>query len=303
MEAGALRCRGAGCAASKASDDAAADGPLAPRTLAETAALSIQDLSVDETASTALEELRPLDDELVAVLQQADIRLVRSTWLRARPDGYILQNRQELEALEDAARAEDGTLSKEDSPLLSPDEAAELIRRGDRSAAILSQGWLKGGHCDPCGARVAVVVKALAQYPYLEALFWDYASLYQSNATTTRNEAQYAAFKRGLKVMGHLYASAVGTTVLQHKEIPPRPVQYDGRLCLREIRVDEAAIRKALEAFGEIVSCEVDAEGDGTIVRFATHGTEQGLITLPQLCPSLSSTSLRTSSLVPHPCS
>ena len=73
--------------------------------------------------------------------------------------------------------------------------------------------------------------------------------------------------------MGDLYASAVGTTVLQHKEIPPRPAQFDGCLRLGGMpRVNEAAIREALGGFGEILSCEVHAGSDGALVRFATHG-------------------------------
>ena len=272
-QTGAVRIRGGGCAASKDPTDGAAEAPRAPQAHAATEAalntVSFQDLTLDDAQATVLQELRPLDDQLVATLQQADIRLLRSAWLRAQPDGYLLQNRQELEALERAARAEDGTLSKEHSPLLSPDEAIELIRSGDRRVAVLSHGWLTQKHCDPCGARLGVVVKALAQYPYLEACFWDYASMYQK----PRDDVQQAAFERAIKVMGDLYASAIGTTVLQHKEIPTRPAQFDGGLRLGGMRVNEAAIRKALEPFGYIMSCEVDAGGDGALVRFATHGT------------------------------
>ena len=37
------------------------------------------------------------------------------------------------------------------------------------------------------------------------------------------------AFDRALKVMADVYASAVGTTVLQLKEIPPRPKEFGRR--------------------------------------------------------------------------
>ena len=45
--------------------------------------------------------------------------------------------------------------------------------------------------------------------------------------------------------MGDLYASAIGTRVLQLKEIPQRPAKYDGMLCLFELvkGVDEASSR------------------------------------------------------------
>ena len=80
-----------------------------------------------------------------------------------------------------------------------------------------------------------------------------------------------------------LYASAVGTTVLQLREIPPRPKEYDGKICLFLIRdssgkpqdIDEARIRNVLSKYGEILDCELtgplrDNQG-GYIISFATH--------------------------------
>ena len=69
--------------------------------------------------------------------------------------------------------------------------------------------------------------------------------------------------------MGDLYASAIGTTVLQIKEIPPRPEEYDGVLCLFGLEADEAAVRKALTPYGKIARCDLSA--DPAIVRFVTH--------------------------------
>jgi len=69
--------------------------------------------------------------------------------------------------------------------------------------------------------------------------------------------------------MGDLYASVIGTTVLQIKEIPPRPAEYDGVLCLFGIQVDERTVRAALGALGEIKECNVDVQP--AVVRFATH--------------------------------
>ncbi len=59
--------------------------------------------------------------------------------------------------------------------------------------------------------------------------------------------------------------------MLQLKEIPPRPKEFDGALCLFGLKldVDEASIRTALGGLGEISSCQL--EGDRAIVRFATH--------------------------------
>jgi len=70
-----------------------------------------------------------------------------------------------------------------------------------------------------------------------------------------------------------LYGSAIGTTVLQLKELPPRPREYDGKLCLFNLApgVDEAAIKAALVPYGDIVSCTLGKTARPAIVCFATH--------------------------------
>ena len=73
--------------------------------------------------------------------------------------------------------------------------------------------------------------------------------------------------------MGDIYASVIGTTILQLKELPPRPPEYDGKLCLFDLAegVDEGAIRAALApAYGEIVSCTLGGFPPA-IVCFTTH--------------------------------
>ena len=61
--------------------------------------------------------------------------------------------------------------------------------------------------------------------------------------------------------------------VLQILEIPPRPVEYDGALCLFGLveGCSESAVRACLKSFGEIVSYEAGAGSTPTIVRFSTH--------------------------------
>ena len=62
-------------------------------------------------------------------------------------------------------------------------------------------------------------------------------------------------------------ASAIGTTVLQIKEIPKRPPEFDGALCLFGVPeaalclfgIGEADICDRLRAFGDIVSYEAGA--------------------------------------------
>ena len=74
--------------------------------------------------------LSALDERLIAALRSGDIRLVRASWLLVQPDGFHMPYRQELEALEASGVTP--------SPLLSPDEAVAIIKKGDRSACILS---------------------------------------------------------------------------------------------------------------------------------------------------------------------
>ena len=74
--------------------------------------------------------------------------------------------------------------------------------------------------------------------------------------------------------MGDLYASAVGTIVLQAKEIPKRPQAYDGVVVLFDLTagVDESEIRKALEPHGAITMIEmVPTSVPPVTVRFSTH--------------------------------
>ena len=98
----------------------------------------------------------------------------------------------------------------------------------------------------PNGQRVEVLQRALAEQPHIVGLFWDFASLHQHPPGGERTTTEQAAFDRALERMGDLYASAIGTTVLQLKEIPSRPKEYDGALCLFDLAagVDEAAPRR-----------------------------------------------------------
>ena len=71
----------------------------------------------------------------------------------------------------------------------------------------------------------------------LAAVARSYASLHQK----PRDALQDRLFKSALAVMGDLYASAIGTTVLQLKEIPPRPAEFDGVVCLFDLQAGRAA--------------------------------------------------------------
>ena len=141
-----------------------------------------------------------LDDQLVKALTDEDIRLLRVEWLLAQPEDYKIQRRQELEKLE---RADRGL-----SPLLTGEEAAALIRNGVREVGALSYGWLLPWDPDPTGERLRLLQRVLKEKPYIKAIFWDQATLYQP----PRIKQEQAKFDRALEVMMDLYASAIGTT-------------------------------------------------------------------------------------------
>ena len=206
------------------------------------------------------EVLAALDEHLIEVLATGAIRLLRVEWVQQQPDDFKMPRRQELEALEQSGASP--------SPLLTPQEAVALIRRGDRCVGVLTYGWLSPGDPDPAGSRIVVLRRALTGLA-IEALFWDFASLFQS----PRTPDQEAAFKLALEAMNQLYASILATTVLQIQEIPTRPPEFDGALCLFKISstADEHAVRTALSKFGTIESCDLSC--NPAIVRFASHAS------------------------------
>lgn len=94
-------------------------------------------------SSAEIRTLSQLDEQLIERLRAGDIRLVRSSWLLL-PSVTKIPTRQELEKLEERS-----TLPGEELPLLTPDEGAALVLRGNRTAGALSHGWLLAGDCDP----------------------------------------------------------------------------------------------------------------------------------------------------------
>ena len=80
--------------------------------------------------------------------------------------------------------------------------------------------------------------------------------------------------------MNQLYASAIGTTVLQIKEIPPRPKEFDGVLCLFGVADDasEAAIRSELSVYGDIVRVVPRPVHKQMAVHFTTHEAVEKVI-------------------------
>ena len=92
-------------------------------------------------------------------------------------------------------------------------------------------------------------------------LFWDYASLPQRGRDgTDRTAEEVKAFKSGLDVMAYFYASLTGTGVLQLKDVPTRPSQYDGRIALffeTKEKPEQEALRAEMSAFGQVVDLAI----------------------------------------------
>jgi hypothetical protein len=234
--------------------------------------------------------LSELDAILIEVLLTGAIRLLRVEWLMKQPDNFKMQNRQALEELEKSGVSP--------SPLLSPQEAVALVERGDRSIGALTYGWLMSGDPDPAGSRVRVLRRALmGMVIRIEAVFWDFGSLYQNPRSPEQEKTFEIALKGG--AMNQLYASILASTVLQIEEIPPRPAEFDGKVCLFKLsaNVDEKVVRKALMRFGTIESC--DLSHSPPIVRFVSHASavaaknagdaakDAGVSACPGLCEGL----------------
>ena len=160
------RLRGGGCALSVPEQAPAVTAPGQPTTMKQQQMW--EDPGSSAAASSVFGVLSSLDDRLVTVLSRGDIRLLRASWLVSQPNGYRIKRRQELEELE--LRLDPG---EKLGPLLSPDEAIALVRRGTRCVGALSYGWLMGGSADPVGARVALLQQTLAELSYIEAIFWE----------------------------------------------------------------------------------------------------------------------------------
>ena len=72
--------------------------------------------------------------------------------------------------------------------------------------------------------------------------------------------------------MAYVYASVLGTTVLRHEAVPPRPERFDGRVRVYGVpeAATEATMRSALEAHGEVRECTRVGSGVWA-AAYATH--------------------------------
>ena len=221
--------------------------------------------SEEQTAHSLAFVEAKIDAPLRERLRDNSIRLVRCSWLRSAeadaafsrgPLGeVIVKRRQDLpyEAFVPAA------------------EAADMLRRDDRSVLALSQAWQTPQHPDPHGNTL----KAVRNYLNTErdtdscGLFWDFLSIYQKDPITwDRTEEEDVVFRRGLDVMTLLYASLTGTTVLLQTEVPTRPQQYEGQLTVWNVS-DQAVLEKEMAHFGKVKGITVT--GTTATVSFETE--------------------------------
>ena len=156
--------------------------------------------------------LSALDDRLVEALARGDL-LGPFTMGVQQPAGFVMP-RSELEQIELRGAAM--------LPLLTPKEAVYLIRSGRRPVGLMSRPWLSSQHPDPKGWQLQLFCGALKDRQILKV-----------SSSTLHRVSKSQEQRRG----GHLspstvgdrrlFASAIGTTVPEMKEIPPRPAEFD----------------------------------------------------------------------------
>jgi len=218
----------------------------------------------DPEWEVATELLNQQESKLVSTLEGGAIRLVNVRWLmtKSRESGFYILRYQELANVSGA--------------LLSPSEAAKLFSSHTRSVFVLSYGWLNKASPDPFGVRVSQVVGFFEQLeqegnlPRVAGLFWDYASMPQM----PRTDAEDQLFFQALGLIDKLYASALGTTVIQLKAIPPLPASEAGkvRLCALPVDMEREWAGKIVAGkyarFGKIESVEMVPELSEAVIKF-----------------------------------
>ena len=240
---------------------------------------------------------------VLAALKEGAIRLLDTSWLLGLPDDHPLPRRQLLET------------RGQERPFISPARATELLLLKRRRIGVLSYCWLTAGHPDPFALHLSALQTFLRSKqqpdgtPFVDAVFWDFASLPQK----PRTEAEGAHFQQGLSVMGALYASPVGTSVLELRTVPPRPAEFQGCVTvysaaagggsgdggsssggggggLRGDDASTAALGAVMSDFGEVLELEIEPEGrpEEASVRFATHAqAERAVAKAKERDPSL----------------
>jgi hypothetical protein len=198
-------------------------------------------MSIAPTNAT-IPQLKALDEKLTDALRAETIVLIDADFLRSGN----LERMRRRQDLEEFARETGERI------FVSAATAVMLMESGNRSVGSLTYGWSTPDHPDPEGVVLARVVAYLRSGlgVSIRAVFIDYMSLPQK----PRSSPQEGTFAAALAVMADVYASAVGTTVMRHTAIPPRPAALDGELVLLGgDALEPSAVTRALEAFGVVV--------------------------------------------------
>ena len=111
-------------------------------------------------AVCAGEAEKTLDEPIRERLRDGTIRLLRCDWL-ILPESDALLGRDPRSGNPIILRRQD----MPDAAYFSPDEAAALFSRGDRSVLVLSYGWHTGPHSDPHGLTLTKVRRYLRDDP------------------------------------------------------------------------------------------------------------------------------------------
>ena len=162
------------------------------------------------------QQLHTLDREVEELLADGTLRLLDVEWIKATPLPRLLR-RQDLPP----------------EAFVAPHTARRQYAERRRLVGVLSYRWLRPEHPDPCGQRLRTLKHLLTSTSLpIKSLFWDYASIPQrgvadDGSLLERTDEEKAQFSKGLSVMGNLYASFESTTVLQLKEVPAAPAEYD----------------------------------------------------------------------------
>ncbi len=204
-----------------------------------------------------------IDGPIRERLADGTIRLLSCAWLLSADSDYLVIMRRRQDLPKEA--------------FVPPAEAAAWFDRADRSVLALSYRWLTAAHPDPLGTALSAMRRFLRSEANLSecALFWDFASLPQKDtAGGPRTAEEKKTFDRGIEAMGCFYASMCGTTIVQLKDIPPRPSEYDGRMSVFDASysksTSEADVIADLERFGGTIT-EIAIKAGEAQVTFATH--------------------------------
>ena len=239
------------------------------------AELRLKQLEAEVTAHRACQ---PLDERILTALGKGDICLLNADFLR-----------HNVQSLPTDGNWKNGLCSRQAMEGLgNPDifvpneESQRLIREGRRSVATLTYGWSSPEHADSDRTYLSAMVAFLrsSEGAHVKAVFWDQPCLYQY----PREREQEESFRRALKVMGDLYASILGTTVIRHRELPPEPPELRGIVRLRGIpaAVGYDAVYAEMRRLGAFAVAQLPAEDDVTLqsfdVSFADDATASNAI-------------------------